>query len=152
MLYVQHYMKTPKTLKDNTLYLIGEIGKTLRDKVGTAIKKEGYDISPEQFTILVMLFYQDGISQNEISTNLNRDKTTVSRVIGRMITNKLIVKKQVAEDKRENHIFITEKGKVIQEKLIAATGPIYTTALEGIDDKELTIVNTILLKVLNSLK
>ncbi|MDH5379716.1 MAG: MarR family transcriptional regulator [Cyclobacteriaceae bacterium] len=141
-------MNTPDSIYENTLYLIGEIGKTIRDNVIKTIRNEGYDITPEQFTILVLLYYKDGLNQQEIAKGVNRDKTTVSRVLNRMLKNKLIAKKSDSGDQRENFIYISQKGKVIQEKLINATGPIYLNALNNIPEKEVSNLNKTLLKIL----
>jgi len=140
-------MKTPESLYDNTLFLLGECSKVIRDQVLAKIKKTGHDVSPEQFTILVTLFYNDGMKQSEIIKLVNRDKTTVSRVLSRMIKNGLVSSKQLESSSRENSIFITEKGKAIQQELIMATGSIYLTALENVSDQEIETINKILLKI-----
>ena len=143
-------MKEPISLHENTLYLIGQIDKTVRDKIILTIQQLGYDVSPEQFAILVILHYQDGIIQAEIAEAVNRDKTTVSRVLGRMEKSGLITKKSEADNKRINKIFITAKGKKIQQKLITATGPIYRMALHNICEEDNEIINRILLKILHN--
>jgi len=144
-------MKQPETLFDNTLYLIGENDKSVRDSVMKIIRGKGHGISPEQFTILVILFYQDGITQTEIGTQLNRDKTTISRVLGRMIKNELITKTTDTGQKRENKIFITPKGMKIQQELIQATGPVYLQALKDIEEKDIEVANRVLRKIFQNM-
>ena len=144
-------MIEPRSLNSNTLFLIGEVGKSARDKVIHAINLHGFNISPEQFTILVLLHYNNGINQSEIATTVKRDKTTVSRVIKRMLDSKLITKESPSDDKRANTISITKKGKKIQEKLISITGQIYRSALKGISEEDNILINKALVQILMNL-
>ncbi len=146
-------MKPPLSLDDNSLYLIGEIGKALRDKINGIIQEHGYELSPEQFTILVTLWYEkEGITQSELVERVGRDKTTVSRVLSRMLKNKLITKALVSGSGKENHIQITKKGQAIQEVLVAKTGAIYMQALAGVEDAELLQAKAVLKKVFDNLR
>ena len=141
-------MNAPLSLHDNPLYLIGEIGKAVRDRINGIIQEHGYDLSPEQFTILVILWYEkDGIMQSELIERLGRDKTTISRVLGRMLKNKLIMKSLAPGSGRENYIQITKKGQAIQEVLVGKTGAIYMQALAGVTDSDLTQANEVLKKI-----
>ena len=146
-MYVQQDMKAPASLHENTLFLLGECSKAVRDQVLQKIKESGYDVSPEQFTILVTLFYNDGMKQSDIIKTVNRDKTTVSRVLGRMIKNGLVSSRQLDKTSRENSIFITEKGKKIQQDLINATGSIYMQTLDSFSEKEIDFMNNLLLRM-----
>ena len=144
-------MKEPTSLQENLLYHLGEIGKTLRDQVTKVIREHGYDLSPEQFTILVMLWYQTEMPQAELIHKLNRDKTTVSRVLARMIKNKLITRTSDTPGKKENIIRITPKGKAIQETLIQKTGTIYVQALNGLTPDEIETTTHILSRIYRNL-
>lgn len=144
-------MKTPVTLQDNTLYYIGEIEKMVRNGLARIIRDQGYDISPEQFTILVLLWYEDGMTQSELIERVNRDKTTVSRVLGRMLKSKLITQTADPLNKRVNRITITPKGRAIQEVLIQKAGGIYFQALEGVDEAEVEVANKVLKQIFRNL-
>lgn len=144
-------MKTPVTLQDNTLYYIGEIEKMVRNGLARIIRDQGYDISPEQFTILVLLWYEDGMTQSELIERVNRDKTTVSRVLGRMLKSKLITQTPDPLNKRVNRITITPKGRAIQEVLIQKAGGIYFQALEGVDEAEVEVANKVLKQIFRNL-
>ncbi|MDH5603819.1 MAG: MarR family transcriptional regulator [Cyclobacteriaceae bacterium] len=145
-------MEQPESLQDNIIYQIGEVDKIIRDNVLTIFKENGHDISPEQFTILVVLWYLDGLTQNTIAATVNRDKTTISRVLDRMVKNGLILRGKGKEDKRERKIFITKKGKKVQEKLIEKTNVVYHRALMNITDEEINIANRVLNTIFKNLQ
>jgi DNA-binding MarR family transcriptional regulator len=69
----------PASLEDNIIYQTAKLTKLFQGRMEAAFKKAGFTITVEQFTILVLLWYRDGISQQEISEAIDRDKTTVSR-------------------------------------------------------------------------
>jgi DNA-binding MarR family transcriptional regulator len=67
---------------------------------------------------------------------VGRDKTTVSRVLDRMVKRDL-VKKVSGQDKRERLIYLTRHGKVIQLQLVNISGNLYMKIIRGIPVKEL---------------
>lgn len=138
-------------LQDNTLYFIGEIEKMVRNRLVRVIREQGYDISPEQFTILVLLWYNDGMTQSELIEKVGRDKTTVSRVLSRMLKNKLISRADDPDNRRINRIHITPKGKAIQDVLIGKAGPIYLQAMDGVEPTDAEVANKVLRRIFNNL-
>ena len=126
----------PTSLENNIIYQTAKLAKVFQDRMQAAFLKSGYKITVEQFTILALLWYQDGINQQEIAEAIDRDKTTVSRVINTM-TKQGLVKRQRGSDKRERLIHLTNYGKEIQDKLVRISGDLYLQAIQKIDEQDL---------------
>lgn len=104
-------MSSPRSLETNVLFLAGEASHMLHGAITAAFKGKKIGVTVEQFSILVLLFYQNGINQQEIGLRLNRNKTTITRVIANMERKKMIVRMTDKADARGKLIFLTAKGK-----------------------------------------
>ena len=142
----------PIGLRDNIIYQTSRLTKRFSDSLSRAFKESGYDITSEQFTVLTVLWYQDGIPQQQIAKTIERDKTTVRRVISSMIKRDLIKKEDAVQDRREKHIYLTEKGKIIQKDLIKRSGDIFFKTTSGIDDRDLQIALSVIHKMIGNIK
>ena len=104
----------------------------------------------EQFSILAVLFYQNGINQKELGTLLGRDKTTMTRIISNMARNKLIRRISDQNDGRGKLIYLTAKGGAIQKKAVAVSGKLYQQTVGNIPEKELKQGMTLLAKMIKN--
>lgn len=141
----------PEGLDQNIIYLSAEFAHRFSQVLAAAFKQHNIDITAEQFSILVVLWYRDGISQKEISEQLNRDKTTITRVLMNMKKNKLIKQVTDAEDNRSNLIYLTAKGKEIQKAGVQVSGQLYMKVLKGISQDQLLTGINVLQKMLQAL-
>ena len=137
----------PVSLSDNIIYQTTRFAKRFSDQLSRAFKLNGFDITSEQFTVLTVLWYQDGIPQQQIAKTIERDKTTVSRVLSSMIRRDLIKREDAEADRREKHIYLTEKGKAIQKELIRLSGDLFFKTTDGIDDRDLQIALSVIHKL-----
>jgi DNA-binding MarR family transcriptional regulator len=141
----------PAGLDQNIIFLSAEFSHRFGQALAAAFKQHNIDITTEQFSVLVVLWYQDGISQKEISEKLNRDKTTITRVLMNMKKNKLIKQVTDAEDNRSNLVYLTAKGKEVQKAGVAVSGQLYTQVLKDIPQAQLSTGISVLQKMINAL-
>ena len=141
----------PTGLSQNIIFLSAEFSHRFGQAMAAAFKQNNIDITSEQFAVLVVLWYQDGISQKEISEKLNRDKTTITRVLMNMKKSKLIKQVTDAEDNRSNLVYLTAKGKEVQKAGVQVSGQLYQQVLKDIPPAQLSTGINILQKMLNAL-
>jgi DNA-binding MarR family transcriptional regulator len=144
-------MISPRSLDTNILYLCGEVTHNLHRALTVAFRKRGIAVTVEQFSVLALLFYKDGINQQEISARLNRDKTTITRIISNMERDKMIVRMTDKADTRGKLVFLTRKGTTIQRRAIEQAGALYMKALSGVGRNELKecvrVLNNLILNI-----
>lgn len=145
-------MSSPRSLETNVIFLCGEVSLILHRALTAVFKKKKINVTVEQFAILAVLFYRNGINQQEISVQLNRNKTTITRVLSNMERNKLIVRVTNKSDTRGKLIFLTAKGKTIQQRAIACSGSLYQNAISGIKKNALDDTAILLNKIIHNLK
>ena len=132
-------MKAPDSLSSNIVYLCGEFSHTFHQMLTKGFKENNIVVTVEQFAILVMLFYRDGISQQELSNGLGRDKTTIARVVSIMERDKMIARVTNKNDNRGKLIYLTAKGRSIQQKAVGVSGALYMKAIGGLKEAQLKV-------------
>lgn len=142
----------PRNLNENIAFLIGEASHLFYNKVSRTFREKKLGVTIEQFSILTILWYQNGLSQQEIANRLNRDKTTLTRVINNMEKNNLVIRIPDKTDRRINHIYLTYLGKELQKTLTEATGSIYLDSIREISGEELQQLTGILNRIICNLK
>lgn len=145
-------MSSPKSLETNVIFLCGEVSHVLHGAITAAFKENKIGITVEQFSILVLLFYQDGLNQQEISIRLNRNKTTITRVISNMERKKMIVRVTDKNDARGKLIYLTATGKALQRRAIEHSGAIYMKATDGLRKNSLAEAAQLLNKIIQNIK
>jgi DNA-binding MarR family transcriptional regulator len=84
-----------------------------------ALKLEEFSLPIEvgQIPALMQIYRLPGIIQDEISSNAGIDKGTAARTLTQLESNGLVVRVTDERDRRVNHIFATEEGMKIKEKV-----------------------------------
>ena len=144
-------MIEPQSLEDNIIYLVGEIARLSHKRVTAIFTENQYDVTVEQFGVLALLWYQDGVNQQSIALGLNRDKTTITRIIYNMIKKNLIVKVPDQLDKRNKLIYLTEKGRSLQKEMIESTSSVYIDALHKISETDIKTLTSVLQRMKRNL-
>ena len=133
-----YIMKDPGSLGNNALYLAGHITKIIHNQLTAAFAAHQIPLTVEQFSLLSTLWYNDGMNQQSLAFALNRDKTTIARMVQIMEKNDLLLKVADKSDLRNKLVYTTNKGKRLQEKAVSLAGELYVRALGGLDEKSLS--------------
>ena len=115
-------------------------------------RTSAYSVTVEQFAVLTVLWYENGINQNEIAHRLNRDKTTIARVISNMLKHDYIEKKADNDDQRNRKVSLTPLGKKVHQDLVQLTAEVYNQALKNLNDGALSQGINTLTRIKDNLK
>jgi len=85
-------------------------------------KLEPYDLTPPQFAVLAILWWQEGLSQTRLCSLGNMDRTTLSGVIDRLEKQGLVTRTGDPGDRRTCLIHLTPKGKDLEAPLTRLAG------------------------------
>jgi|TARA_B110000037_G_scaffold4958_1_gene5395 DNA-binding MarR family transcriptional regulator len=89
----------------------GKIMKMMDFYFQDIFKSLSFEITKNQWIVLKKLSANDGTIQNELAFITDRDKTFLTRLITTMEKKELVRRVSSIIDKRQNRIYITEKGK-----------------------------------------
>ena len=110
---------------------------------------EGHDISQVQSHILYELARTGGPSMQQMAETIGMDITTFSRQIQTLVKMELVEKRQSSEDKRMYHLFLTEKGRKLEDEINQQMLHYLTNVFSNLSAKEsVEVVES--LKVLNA--
>lgn len=123
----------------------------MANKLFQNLNEAGFEITPEQWMLLVNLWQKDGINQNEVARNCAKDKTTITRAVHNMEKLGLVVRMKNKNDARNNHIYLTDKARALSSAVIPVIKKTIKEAQAGIDKEELEITKKILRKIYNNL-
>ena len=69
-----------------------------------------HNITSAEYPVIIVLNKKDGITQEEISSELGLDKSAITRVVKSLLEKGFIERQKNQEDLRCNKIYLTEKG------------------------------------------
>lgn len=104
---------------------------TLREEI------EPYDLTPPQFALLSFLWQQDGLTQVELSEKGQVDRSTTGGLIDRLERGGLLERRQHPQDRRAYKIYLTERGKSMEDTLSACAERSLKRFTAGLNEGEL---------------
>ena len=132
--------------------LNGRVSAAINRRLIIDFKEEGIDISPEQLTVLSLLWKKDRVTQQELCNITFKDKPNMTRLID-SLEDKGLAKRTVDEnDERSNLIVLTAEGKAIEEKAFLVANATMRKALVNVSSQELAIGQNLLKKIFNNMQ
>lgn len=138
-------------LEDIIGYLLARTHRVMANRLFQNLKEKGFNITPEQWMLLVHLWQSDGLNQNEIAQNCGKDKTTITRAIDNLEKAGLVKRVKDKEDGRVNNIHLTEKAKDMQAEVMPVIGQTIEQAQKGIGLYDMEITKETLRKIYDNL-
>ncbi|WP_331775380.1 MarR family winged helix-turn-helix transcriptional regulator [Sulfurospirillum sp. 1612] len=108
------------------------------------------EISSGQFMYIVCICEHIGLTQDELSHRLIIDKSTVARVLSQLESSGFVTKKTNTHDRREFHLFPTEKALAIYPKIVQLKEEWHHKLVENLSDIERDILAKLLEKVMEN--
>ena len=120
-----------------------QIKETLRK----AFMANGFDITSDQFAVLLRLWEEDGISQLELCQRTCKNKSNLTRILDSMEKRALIYREVSKFDRRSFNVYLTDVGKSIRENLTAIALKVQNKLFIGITKNEARVMEEILNKI-----
>lgn len=133
------------TLKDYISIKIHKTDLELTNYIKS--KLEPYNLAPEQNLIMMLLWEQDGITQNQLVECLNKDKTNVARMSSNLESKGFIKRLTCNDDRRAIRLYLTEAGKELGTKVIPIAEEFNEIVTSGITVEELLQLERVLSKI-----
>lgn len=106
-----------------------------------------YDLTPQQFGLLRFLWEEDGITQVELSSRSQIDRTTIGGLIDRLEQSGLLKRLPHPEDRRAYRISLTETGKRLEPELTPLAEELHRAILAPLTPDEIEAFIAILQKL-----
>ncbi len=129
----------------------GKVSMAINRMMYRNFRKEGLDITPEQWSVLAFLWRKDGVTQQTLCNSTFKDKPSMTRLIDNLAKQNLVYRNASTTDRRSNYIHLTDLGRSIKEKANKAVYETMDAALAGIDESGLRQVRFLLAAVFGNI-
>ncbi|BFT72283.1 MarR family winged helix-turn-helix transcriptional regulator [Paenibacillus sp. P36] len=117
----------------------------------TKILKQ-YEVTPEQWGILLVLDTERATSQKELAEAIDRDQTTVVRMIYSLEKKEIVRRIQNEADKRSHNLFLSDKGMSLKTKLMPIVKAAHDHVTKYLSNDEIQQLHVILSKLYSTVK
>ncbi|MBL3546588.1 MULTISPECIES: MarR family winged helix-turn-helix transcriptional regulator [Chryseobacterium] len=116
---------------------MSEMKSRLRQKIQSKINEYDSDLSFELIEILGLLSRNNGINQQEIGTQVSKDKSSITYLINNLVKRELVERIENENDRRNKQIFLTSKGQQTIEAIYPLALELYEKAAGDLHKDEI---------------
>jgi MarR family transcriptional regulator, organic hydroperoxide resistance regulator len=80
-------------------------------------KDAGYDLTPEQWAVLLRLREKEGLNQSQLGEKSAKDRHNITRILKQLDKRGYIEKRHIENDKRPFHIYLSPAGRSLLKEL-----------------------------------
>ncbi|KQL19283.1 hypothetical protein AN957_12360 [Cytobacillus solani] len=106
-----------------------------------------FKLTSEQNLVMALLWEQEGISQNEISSKLNKDKASIARMVSTLEKKGYLRRVVCPSDRRSVEIYLTAEGRKLGTEVIPINKEILQVITRGMTIEEISELHTLLIKI-----
>jgi DNA-binding MarR family transcriptional regulator len=135
------------------LYFVitGVANTALARRLQRYFRENAIDLTVEQWSVLVHLWKEDGVSQQDLANKTYRDKPSMTRLVDNLERMGLVTRKASPDDRRINRIFLTEEAKALRDKTMALANQTLLDGLEGVSAEDIEVTRKVLTQVYENL-
>jgi|SRR5690554_2545607 len=134
-------MKKDLLTQENKFNLLaGRVPLLLNRFISQNFKRDGIELTREQWSVLAVLWKNDGCSQQVIADETSRDKPSVTRLIDNLVKEGYVERRNDEKDRRLNLIFLTEKGKEIEASVLDSVNETIGIATKGLSEEQILFI------------
>ena len=128
-------------------FLISNGNLALLRHLNRNFQAAGFDITKEQWSLLICLLHQEGETQRFFAEKTLRDKVSITKVIDSLSKRNLVERIPDEHDRRIKRIYLTKQGKKIIPGLKKIALKSLEDAFAGVKKKDLDNFKEVLSKI-----
>jgi DNA-binding MarR family transcriptional regulator len=133
-------------------YWINRLSFMLRTEVQQRLEDAGHDLAAEEWALLMVLWRDGPLPMGRLAAVTLRDRTTVTRLVDRLVAKSLLLRSQDREDRRQVIVALSDLGRSIQASVVGAVAPLVAKATEGVAPKDVEKVLSVLRKMTENME
>ena len=111
-------MARTRPISEHIAYLLAQANRQIQKKLDDEFRTEGVPV--EQWRILTLLSEKNGRSMSDLTQAALLNHPTLTKMIDRMVSDALVYRRADSADGRRVLIFLSERGRAINERLNAS--------------------------------
>jgi MarR family transcriptional regulator for hemolysin len=126
--------------------LIAAARRRIKQAVGSRVRS--YELTTQQFWVLVAIYEHPGFSLGELAARIRMDTPTASRVVFALMNRKLVEVRDDAEDRRRARLHLKPAGAVLAKELHALATTVRAALVQGLSATDQAALRTGLRQVI----
>ncbi|MCM2283587.1 MAG: MarR family transcriptional regulator [Desulfobacula sp.] len=126
-----------KVIDSSIAYLVGRTSRSIMKRLTNKFSEAGFDVSYEQWSILVHLYRRDGQTQQELANIAVKDKGAITRLLNVLEKKNMVLRIPDRTDKRSKLVYLTHKAKEFKTDLIDIVEDLLKEAEKGIEPDDI---------------
>ena len=123
----------------------------LKKHLGEVFKKNGINLTAEQFLVMDTLWNEGSLTQQNIAYIIQKDKNSVTQFIDNLEKKGLVVRSVDKDDRRVNNIVVTEKGMALRDTTKEVAINAMNDILSGVPETDLNTFVEVLRKACDNI-
>lgn len=123
----------------------------LKKHLAEVFKKNGVNLTPEQYLVMDTLWNEGTLTQQAISFIIQKDKNSVTQFIDNLEKKGLVTRSVAKEDRRVNNIVVTPEGMALKDTTKQLAIDTMNEALEGIPEEDIQTFVKVLKQICNNI-
>ncbi len=142
----------PKDQLDSHIgFLVSDIARQMTTEYNRVMEPI-FGLTRSQFRVIIQLLRQDGQTQSQLATVLQVGKVSVGGIVDRLEYSGWVERRPDPSDRRSNLVYLTEKGRSAQDKMIEIGRGLTRQTLKGLTKEERDQLVDLLLVVKRNLQ
>ena len=129
-----------------------EIKNHLRQFIQAKIKEDNINLTYEMLELLACLWNKDGINQQELADITIKDKSSMTYLVDNLVKRNMVTRVADENDRRNNLIYLTAKGRGLQKRLHPWVLEMYGKATSGLCCAEVEESLLLMRKMIGNMK
>lgn len=113
-------------------------------------QEAGINLTPEEFVFLYLVPAR-GDTQNRLTKKSLKDKTTITRLVDRMVEKGYLHRRENDQNRREQILYLTQHALDLKQELDPLLKAFVTSATKGLEDQEIELARRTLNKLMLNL-
>jgi len=118
---------------------------------GLQLRLEPHDVNYGHWSVLRVLWAQDGLSQRELSELAGITDSTTFAVVKSLDALGYIERKHLPGNNKNVHVFLTRSGKALKRQLIPLAVDVNQVSVEGVSEQDLQTTRRTLIRIIDAL-
>lgn len=136
---------------DSIIFLTNRAGRLLANEVRRRADMDSLGLQSQHMGILVDLWQQDGVRQQDLAVSTIKDKGTIARALDTLERDNVLVRVPDPADKRTKRIYLTHKGKMLKEMLVPQAREVEADVVSGLSTDDLQACKRVLVHIYRKL-
>ena len=128
-------------------YAVGHAAARLKIALRRAFVAAGHDVTPDQWVVLYRLCETQGLTQVGLGERTVKDKTTVTRILDRLESRGLLIRRRDARDRRSQRLFPTPDGEALVCALVPVVREFAAKAYADLTDEDARTLRRLLARI-----